>query len=54
MIKNKIAENATLKWPESRKIAGKVEIVGVAGGLRGGGEAAVENCGRGRWLGLGT
>ena len=28
MIKNKIAENATLKSPESRKITGKVEIIG--------------------------
>ena len=27
MIKDKIAENATLKWQKSRKIAGKVEIV---------------------------
>jgi hypothetical protein len=31
MIKNKIAENATLKSPESRKITGKVEIVGGSG-----------------------
>jgi hypothetical protein len=28
MIKNKIAENATLKSAKSRKIAGKGEIVG--------------------------
>jgi hypothetical protein len=27
MIKNKITENATLKWRKSRKIAGKVEIL---------------------------
>lgn len=35
MIKDKIAENATLKWQESRKITGKVENIGRAGGHAG-------------------
>jgi hypothetical protein len=35
MIKDKIAENATLKWPKSRKITRKLEIVVRALGLAG-------------------